>query len=154
MYDVQMLVTTASSMSYHRSSHYLWVVATRFTACSQSALHSSWIGGYGKLQPMCAELFRKMPAAIAHSALRKVRDFAMAVTEPQQAADAMHVVASVTKRCPEEAERLLLLPLIERCQEDSASLQGVLQTFSAAAAAAAHIMLHGVPRQQHWHFDS
>jgi hypothetical protein len=102
-------------------------------ACSVVPIQQSWLGAYAKLQPMVVELFRKMPQDVAQTALAKLRNFAMAVTEPQQASDALHVVSSAARRCPEAAERLLLQPLLRMIEEDAASLQGADSSHSGCA---------------------
>ena len=66
-----------------------------------------------------------MPAEVAHTLLLKVRDFAMAVTEPQQAADALLLVAMATRRLVDPATAMLLKPLMQMVEEGARSLVGV-----------------------------
>ena len=84
----------------------------------------SWLGAYRKFSALVSELFRKMPRDVALVALHKVRDFAMSATEPQQATDALLIVGAASRRCPDEADRALLQPLLRMVEEDAQGLQG------------------------------
>ena len=93
---------------------------------------------------MVRELFRKMPHEVALVALHKVRDFALSATEPQQAADAMHIVAAACRRCRDESQEALLQPLLRLIEEDAQGLQGA--RLSTPIAAHCFAALAGAPR--------
>lgn len=89
-------------------------------------LGQSWLAAYIKFQPMITEFFRKVPDDVAQTLLHKVRGFVMAVTEPQQAADALLIVAMATRRCDDAAVALLLKPLLLMVEDDARALLGAL----------------------------
>ena len=96
-------------------------------------LGQSWLAAYLKFQPMITELFRKVPDEVAQTLLRKVRDFVMAVTEPQ-AADALSIVAMATRRCDDDAVALLLKPLMHMVDDDARSVLGARSAWHSSAA--------------------
>jgi hypothetical protein len=94
----------------------------------QQGLHHapmSWLSSCNKVQPLLDELFSKMPKVLLPLVVRKVREFALSVSDLQLAADGHTLMVAAAAACKDVAAQEFLKPLAQSV-ETSLGLAGVL----------------------------
>jgi hypothetical protein len=84
----------------------------------------SWISTSKAVHPFVDELFTKMPDALLPTVIKKIREFALSVTDLQLAADGYTLMAACSEKCKDVAVQELLKPLVQSVDALSHGLAG------------------------------
>eukprot|EP00892_Ulva_mutabilis_P003225 jgi/Ulvmu1/12903/UM098_0091.1 len=102
----------------------------------------SWISRNTYLRPLAHEIFQKIPEAQLLGSAKQIATYVLALSEPQPAFDAGHVIEAATVAFPNAACSMMLDPVLKLIEEDVENLAGdVNPSQSATKRVHAHLVV-------------